>query len=287
LKQTTLGRTNASPIHHASRAFSSKTASPSKRSRKRPATDSPDSHDDDLHAIKFQSKVQGSPGEMSSPRSAKKRRKTHIESDNSSSDTKLEDEQKHTTLRVNPLGKTSQTRDPSDEEEGRPLKRIMRKNTIPQLESDDEDLTDGVEKDRILDTRLRSRDRKTVFQKNLEKLKRRKQGRPPVSSSSSSGSGVGDEDTLIKGATRSSDRDSLFDEDSDHSESSGFIVEDEGTAPALLPTQFSMEAHQDLAHQFKKIFQFFVHIAVRPARERHEFMLQQIRTKNIFLCLFR
>lgn len=106
----------------------------------------------------------------------------------------------------------------------------------------------------------------------------RKQRKPSLSSSSSSSaSGSGDDHRLIKGAKPSSDRDSLFDEDTDKSDSSDFIVEDEGLAPTLLPTQFSMESHQDLSHQFKKIFQFFVHIAVRPAKERHDFMEKQIR----------
>jgi len=107
----------------------------------------------------------------------------------------------------------------------------------------------------------------------------RKQGKPSSSSSSSSSASDSSDDQrrLIKGAKPSSERDSLFDEDTDDSNSSDFIVEDEGVTPALLPTQFSMEAHQDLGHQFKKIFQFFVHIAVRPAKERHDFMEKQIR----------
>jgi hypothetical protein len=107
----------------------------------------------------------------------------------------------------------------------------------------------------------------------------RKQGKPslPSSSSSAAGDSSDGQHNLIKGAKPSSDRDSLFDEDPDESDSSGFIVEDDGDTPALLPTQFSMEAHQDLSYQFKKIFQFFVHIAVRPAKERHEFMDKQMR----------
>jgi hypothetical protein len=107
----------------------------------------------------------------------------------------------------------------------------------------------------------------------------RKQGKPslPSSSSSAASDSSDDQHGLIKGARPSSDRDSLFDEDPDDSDSSDFIVEDEDDTPTLLPTQFSMEAHQDLPYQFKKIFQFFVHIAVRPAKERHEFMEKQLR----------
>lgn len=105
----------------------------------------------------------------------------------------------------------------------------------------------------------------------------RKQRKPSVSPSSSSGDDNDDQPTLIRGAKKSSDLDSLFDEETTGSSSSDFIVEDEGVAPAVLPPQFSMEARQDLAHQFKKIFQFFVHIAVRPAKERHDYMLKQMR----------
>jgi hypothetical protein len=56
-------------------------------------------------------------------------------------------------------------------------------------------------------------------------------------------------------------------------------VEDDVAAPAVLPMEFSMETHEDLIHQFKKIFQFFVHIAVRPGIERHQFMEHQMRSK--------
>ena len=50
-----------------------------------------------------------------------------------------------------------------------------------------------------------------------------------------------------------------------------FIVEDDD-GPAVLPMEYSMDTHQDLAHHFKIICQLFVHIAVRPGGERHTFM---------------
>lgn len=84
-----------------------------------------------------------------------------------------------------------------------------------------------------------------------------------------------EEDVPFEGAApdddSESEHNSLFDEpESDASE--GFIVDDNGEGLASLPAEFSMEAHEDLAHQFKKIFQFFVYIAVHPPVERHEFM---------------
>lgn len=115
----------------------------------------------------------------------------------------------------------------------------------------------------------------------------RKQGKPIETSSESEDSDDGSDsedkgsDVPFKGAKPHSDHDSLFDEDSDDSHSSDFIVEDEGAVPMALPTQFSMESHQDLSHQFKKIFQFFVHIAVRPAIERHDFMKKQMEGTQI------
>lgn len=112
----------------------------------------------------------------------------------------------------------------------------------------------------------------------------RKQGKPSESSSSAEEEEDESEedDAPFKGAKPTSDRDSLFDEDSDASHPSDFIVEDDGAAVAPLPLQFSMESHQDLDHQFKKIFQFFVHIAVRPAKERREFMKEQLQSMSSF-----
>lgn len=48
-----------------------------------------------------------------------------------------------------------------------------------------------------------------------------------------------------------------------------FIVEDDGIV-ATLPAEFSMTTYQDLAHHFKIVCQYFVHLAVssETARER-------------------
>lgn len=77
----------------------------------------------------------------------------------------------------------------------------------------------------------------------------------------------------------SSEAGSLFSEDEDGSDdSSNFIVEDEDqTVTAQLPSEFSMQSHDDLSHQFKIIFQFFVHVAVRPATDRPAFMEDQMK----------
>lgn len=87
----------------------------------------------------------------------------------------------------------------------------------------------------------------------------------------------------FKGARPTVD-DNLFTEDESGSDSTqSFIVEDDSQAvTAQLPTEFSMRSHDDLAHQFKIIFQFFVHIAVRPSIDRQSFMENQMKRMNLF-----
>jgi hypothetical protein len=43
-----------------------------------------------------------------------------------------------------------------------------------------------------------------------------------------------------------------------------------------------MRSHDDLTHQFKIVFQFFVHIAVRPSIDRQSFMENQMK-RTIYL----
>jgi len=86
----------------------------------------------------------------------------------------------------------------------------------------------------------------------------------------------GDEEmTPFRGAKPSGEADGSEGSGSDDSESS-FIVQDDNDA-VHLPAQFSMETHQNLSHQFKKIFQFFCHIAVQPPKKRRQFMETQMK----------
>jgi hypothetical protein len=119
-------------------------------------------------------------------------------------------------------------------------------------------------------------------QKKTEYSLGKKQGKPMESSSDSQEeeeeeSNPRSSPSIFKGARPSTDNSSHFDTDESGSDSSGFIVEDGGEGVAL-PARFSMETHQDLDYQFKKIFQFFVHIAVQPSKARKEFMKDQIRS---------
>ncbi|KAJ3813187.1 hypothetical protein F5876DRAFT_35639 [Lentinula aff. lateritia] len=158
-----------------------------------------------------------------------------------------------------------------------PRHRKLVKGKRPAAKSDSEE-SDEVEPERIIESRFRSRDKKTEYQKNLERLKRKKQGKPMDSDDGENEEEKEEEEeeAPFKGAMPDSDKNSLFDS------SESFIVEDDGAGSAALPVEFSMESHQDLSHNFKKIFQFFVHIAVHPPIERHEFMEIQMKNEVYF-----
>ncbi|KAG6909692.1 hypothetical protein DXG01_015893 [Tephrocybe rancida] len=259
----------------ASRASSSRLpSSPIKRKRNATLSQAIASDDDStgLGSIKFapNKHPHGSSDEDEGVTAPKKRKTLILDSDS-------DNDQVKPKKRLRRKHKAAPPKAEEDEDADQPRRRKLKKKRDVALVSSDEDLVEEVEKERIIANRLRTRDKKTVFQKNLERLKRRKQGKPSESpSSSSKGEDSGsDDDTPFKGAKPSSDFDSLFDDsDSD----SNFIVEDDNSVVAVLPMQFSMESHEDLDHMFKKIFQFFVHIAVRPAKERHYFMKDQLHS---------
>ena len=69
-------------------------------------------------------------------------------------------------------------------------------------------------------------------------------------------------------------------EDSQDEDEDTFIVEDDAAA-AELPPEFSMDTHQDLAHHFKIICQFFVHIAVLPVQERRSYMDDKMKGMSV------
>jgi len=132
---------------------------------------------------------------------------------------------------------------------------------------------------------MRTRE-KSVFQKNLEKLKRRKLKLKTDEASSDQNENGSESDNhskrLFKGSKPSHEveSDDSHESPSSSRRSSDFIVDDDTAVE--LPLEFSMEAHQDLSHQFKKIFQFFVHVAVQPANKRAAYMQKQIRDEQYF-----
>ncbi|KAJ3516629.1 hypothetical protein NLJ89_g1006 [Agrocybe chaxingu] len=217
-----------------------------------------------------------------SPKSTRKRRLTRRSSPSGS------DQEPDSS----PITKKADKGDDSDDSPPRKRGRLLRRRPSPSTadaaDSDEHiaDIANEVDEERILEDRLRRRNKKSAFQKNLEKLKRRKMKGVRGKDTSEEEDEDEDEDASnnkpFKGAEPSKglDEEDSEGEGSSSSRSSDFIVEDDG--PVHLPAQFSMETHQDLSHQFKKIFQFFVHIAVEPPEDRATFMHQQIMNEEYF-----
>ncbi|KAJ7774576.1 hypothetical protein DFH07DRAFT_800109 [Mycena maculata] len=156
----------------------------------------------------------------------------------------------------------------SEEEDEAPRSRRRRLKTPDEVCSGDE-----VESEHIIESRLRPR---KLSQREFALLKmkaKRDKKSPPKTPEPESESADESEE---------SERDSLF----DGSSTSDFIVDDEGADAALLPKEFRMDAHEDLSVQFKKIFQLFVHVAVRAPTERKEFMEKTLETDEYFSMAF-
>ncbi|KAJ7709876.1 hypothetical protein B0H17DRAFT_1029588 [Mycena rosella] len=171
--------------------------------------------------------------------------------------------------------KTSQVAQSESEDEAPPRRKRKTKRIRRSPFCEEKCSGDEVEPEHIIESRLRTRGKLSRRDFILLKLKRKRQGlSPPKTESEPESSGESDS---------SNERDSLFDgSSSDSAGSSEFIVEDDGTAVAQLPMEFSMETHEDLSRQFKKIFQFMVHIAIRPQAEREQFMRRLLETEAYF-----
>ncbi|KAH9946037.1 uncharacterized protein BXZ73DRAFT_37534 [Epithele typhae] len=165
----------------------------------------------------------------------------------------------------------------SDEEEDpRPRKRGKLTKERPQSP---EDLMDEVDEKRIITSRFRKRDKRSTFQKTLEKLKRKKRGEATESSASEEEEEDQYDDAPFPHAHPDANGDE--DEDEDEGESSrgdefndSFIVEDDTSQLVELPPEFSMGSYQDLLHHFKIVCQMFVHIAVHEEEEREQIALE-------------
>ncbi|KAJ7109405.1 hypothetical protein C8R44DRAFT_802425 [Mycena epipterygia] len=170
----------------------------------------------------------------------------------------------------------------SDSEDEAPVRRKRRIKRARRSPSCDESCSgDEVEPEHIIESRLRTKPKLSQRDFVLLKLKRKRQGLSPPKSPEESE--CEDAQASNEGPNPGSERDSLFDgSSSDSDNSSEFIVDDDGSAAAALPMEFSMDAHEALSHQFKKIFQFMVHVAVRPPAERKEFMRKLLKTEEYF-----
>ncbi|KAJ8489704.1 hypothetical protein ONZ51_g2761 [Trametes cubensis] len=155
----------------------------------------------------------------------------------------------------------------SDEDEDRPRKRKLIKGERPSTpDGDKADLLDEVDEGRIIEARLRTRDKRSAFQRNLEKLKRKKRGQA-VQSESSASEAEDDDDAEPFADARPNDESS---EAEAEAEDDTFIVEDDSAAAVELPAEFSMNTYQDLLHHFKIICQLFVHMAVHDLEDRED-----------------
>ncbi|KAI0780832.1 hypothetical protein BD413DRAFT_682557 [Trametes elegans] len=169
-----------------------------------------------------------------------------------------------------PVKKTASTVLDSDDEEEQPQRRKLVKGERPSSPVENEgDLLGEVDEERIIEPRLRARDKRSAFQKNLDKLKRKKRGLAAQSDSSASGS---EEDEYVAEPFADARPDDGSDQEpeDENAEEDTFIVEDDSAAAIELPAEFSMNTYQDLLHHFKIICQLFVHMAVHGADERSE-----------------
>ncbi|OSC99061.1 hypothetical protein PYCCODRAFT_1373800 [Trametes coccinea BRFM310] len=161
----------------------------------------------------------------------------------------------------------------SDEEDDSPRRRKLVKGERPSSPDEDaDDLLEEVDEERIIESRLRTRDKRSAFQKNLEKLKRKKRGEAVQSETDESASDEDEDAEPFAGAKPGVGSDEELEEeaDEDAEEDDTFIVEDDSAAAIELPAEFSMNTYQDLLHHFKIICQLFVHMVVHDPEDRSD-----------------
>ncbi|OAX44684.1 hypothetical protein K503DRAFT_764872 [Rhizopogon vinicolor AM-OR11-026] len=248
--------------------------------------------DSDVDAIKFEPEVIDVSEEDDSPRrptrSTKMRKRFYAETDDlpdaAESDGSPEDGIGiPMRWKGNQKGKRRAIEDSDDESQTRRRKFV--KGARPP--SPEESVMDEIDENHIIESRFRARNKKTAFQKNLEKLKNSKGNKRSKINLESSDSDTEQSGSSVvrpfKGARPDrgdgSESPSVEDDGDDN-----FIVEDDeqGGSTTRLPVAFSMNTHQDLAHQFKIVFQLFVHMAVRPTAERHQFMEKMLEAEEYF-----
>ncbi|OCH94983.1 hypothetical protein OBBRIDRAFT_884303 [Obba rivulosa] len=183
-------------------------------------------------------------------------------------------------VRKRASGKRKLTVSGSEEEDIQPKRRKLLKGVRPPSPDEEKsDLLDEIDEDKIIEPRFRTRNKKTAYQKNLEKIKRRKLGKKSLTPSSESDSEDTDEPAPFSHAKpheKSSSNVSQSAND-DGAADDSFIVEDDGAVAPELPAEFSMNTHQDLMHHFKIICQLFLHLAVQKAGDREAAMAELLQ----------
>lgn len=176
------------------------------------------------------------------------------------------------------------------DDEPQPRRRKLVKGARPP--SPEGSVIDEVDENDIIECRLRARDKKTIFQKHLEKLKSlkgKKRSEITLELKSSESDAEPSEGPVVrpfKGARpdRGQQSESSSGEHEQTDEDDDFIVDDDEHAvlTTQLPIAYSMHTHQDLAHQFKIVCQLFVHMAVRSTSDRRPFMKKMLETQEYF-----
>ncbi|KAG0707720.1 hypothetical protein DFH29DRAFT_895079 [Suillus ampliporus] len=250
-------------------------------------------HDSDVGAIRFEPEIIDVSDEDDSPRrpSTKRRKKSLVVTDSlpdvAGSDGSLEDGIGiPIRWKGSKRGKRKAIADSDDESQ--PRRRKLVKGARPP--SPEESVIDEVDENHIIESRFRARDKKTTFQKKLEKLKSLKgKKRLGINLESSESDTEQSEDSVVrpfKGARpdRNEESESSSVEHDQTDEDDNFIVEDDeqGVSPTQLPIAFSMNTHQDLTHQFKIVCQLFVHMAVRSTADRRPFMKKMLEAEEYF-----
>ncbi|KAH7914695.1 hypothetical protein BJ138DRAFT_1143392 [Hygrophoropsis aurantiaca] len=271
--QSSPAKGSATPRNHRKRA-----AKPITRESSSESDGSADSH---VRTIAFESRVISLSDEEESPRrpTLKRRRQDTCSTEGSV----VDDDSNEVPIRSKlKKGKSFQILDSDEEDIPRRSKFV--KGTRPST-PEVEDIGAEVDGNDILESRLRTRGKKSTFQKNLEKLKRKKRGRLASESSESFSSENEESDPApFQGAKPHQSDDDNSSRLGDEDDEDNFIVKDDEKGPQAtqLPVAFSMNTHQDLTHQFKIVCQLFVHMAVRPRYERRTFMEQMIRMEEYF-----
>lgn len=177
-------------------------------------------------------------------------------------------------------GKTSRVAVLDSDEEVPRKKARLSKGTRPLFP--EQDPIDEVDESVILDTRMRERGKKSRYLQNLEKLKRKKQGRHTDDDSENESEGF----VPFEGSRPAREGLALVEETDGLGDESDFIVEDDN-APVDLPGEFSRHRHRDLSENFKILCQLLVHVALQDPEFRGSYMSSRLEEPDEYFSMAR
>jgi len=71
----------------------------------------------------------------------------------------------------------------------------------------------------------------------------------------------------------------------DDDDDDDFVVQDDGEVIPELPMAFSHQSHQDTVHDFKVVFQLFVHLTMMPMNKRRAYMEEVLNSTDLYTSL--